>query len=214
MRFFILILDKLDSVLERLEVFILSISIIAMAINTIANVIGRYAFNHGLYFSEEINQYLMVVITFIGLSYVTRKGRHIRMSAIYDVLDDKLQKYLMLLITLSTAIVMFILAYYSVEYLIKLAGRGKVTPSLRLPVYLMLICLPIGFIITGIQFVLAFAQNLRYSHIYVSYSCIDTYEAVDLEMTSASPDSQNDAHRPKTFTGGTEATNKENDKWQ
>ncbi len=210
MRFIIFILDKLDKFLERLEVVVLSSSIIAMAINSIANVIGRYAFNHGFYFSEELNKYLMVIITFIGLSYVTRKGRHIRMSAIYDILDDKLKKYLMLIITLSTAVVLFILAYYSVEYLIKLAARGKVSPSLRIPVYLILICVPVGFFITGIQFVLAFVQNLRYSHIYVSYSCVDTYEAVDLEVTGSELSDNTDDHKSKPSSQAYKATIREN----
>ena len=120
----IALISWLDRQIERAEVLILSTSVAAMALNSIANVAGRYLFNQGLYFSEELNQFLMVAITFIGLSYVTRKGRHIRMSALYDALNARFKRYLMLLICLCTAAVMFMLAYYAYEYLAKLASRG------------------------------------------------------------------------------------------
>ena len=152
-----------------------------MALNSIANVAGRYLFNQGLYFSEELNQFLMVAITFIGLSYVTRKGRHIRMSALYDALNARFKRYLMLLICLCTAAVMFMLAYYAYEYLAKLASRGKVTPSLRVPMYLTLIFLPVGFAITGLQYLMTFIRNLSSEQIHLAWRCVDSYDSHEPE---------------------------------
>ena len=75
------VLRIVDNIILKAEVYVLSCGIIIMALNSIANVFGRYVFSHSLYFSEELNVFLMIIITFIGLGYVTRKGRHIRMSA-------------------------------------------------------------------------------------------------------------------------------------
>ncbi len=86
-------LTRLDIWIGRIEACILSIAIIAMATNSIANVFGRYVFNQSLYFSDELNQFLIVIITFMGLGYITRKGKHIRMSAFYDMLAPAGRKY-------------------------------------------------------------------------------------------------------------------------
>lgn len=179
---FLTFIGKFDLIIERIEVAILSTSVLVMALNSAANVLGRYAFNNSLYFSEELNQFLMISITFVGLSYVTRKGRHIRMSAIYDMLEERTKKYLMLLICLSTALTLFMLAYYAYEFVVKIANRGSVTPALRVPVYLTLLSIPVGFVLTGIQFLFTFIQNLRSEHIYISYSCVDTYEGDEVDV--------------------------------
>ncbi|MDI3324559.1 TRAP transporter small permease [Pontibacterium granulatum] len=169
-------LNQLDHWLGRIEAFSLSAGILLMALNTIVNVFGRYLFSQSLYFSEELNQMLMVWITFMGLGYVTRKGRHIRMSAIYDLLSDRNKKLLMLLITLSTALTLFLLSYYASLYVAKMARRGMLTAALQIPMYWTLLVVPLGFLIGGLQYSLAFVRNLRSPDIYLSYHALDVYD--------------------------------------
>jgi TRAP-type C4-dicarboxylate transport system permease small subunit len=172
-------LNAVDRAIETFEHYVLAYGIIIMAINTIANVFGRNLFNQSLYFSEEINQFLIVLVTFVGIGYASRKGRHIRMSAVYDQLNDIQKKILMIVMCAITAAVMFILAYYSYHYISGLADRGTVTPALRVPLYLTYIWVPIGFIITGIQYTLTIVRNLQEKEVYISYSEIDAYEESD-----------------------------------
>ncbi|MCB1313831.1 MAG: TRAP transporter small permease, partial [Sedimentitalea sp.] len=75
----------------------LAAGVLLMAANTVANVIGRVFFE-SLYFSEELNRILIILITFAGISYAARHGRHIRMSAIYDTLPPKPRKALTIVI--------------------------------------------------------------------------------------------------------------------
>ncbi|KZL10941.1 TRAP transporter small permease [Pseudovibrio sp. Ad26] len=172
------LLGKVDGVICKIEVFILSWGIIAMAVNTIANVFGRYVFHQSIYFSEELNEFLIVIITFMGLGYATRKGIHIRMSAIYDALPQKLRKILMILITITTATMMATLTWYAVEYVAKVASRGRVTPALQVPLYLTYIWVVIGLGLATLQYLLTALRNLDLSEeeIYVSYLEVDSYE--------------------------------------
>jgi len=149
-----------------------------MAINTIANVFGRYLFSQSIYFTEELNEFLIVIITFMGLGYVTRKGRHIRMSAFYDMLPARSKKLLMILIAAVTAVAMFILTWYAFEYVAKIARRGRVTPSLQIPLYLTYVWVVAGFAVTGIQYLLTVVKNLNLadSDVYISYTTVDQYE--------------------------------------
>ena len=61
------VLMRLDDAVAWAEAAIMGLAMVAMAINTIANVFGRYVFAHSIYFSEELNEILMVTVTFVGL---------------------------------------------------------------------------------------------------------------------------------------------------
>lgn len=172
------LLGKIDGVIGRAEVWILGWGIILMAGNTIANVFGRYVFNQSIYFSEELNEFLIVIVTFMGLGYATRKGIHIRMSAVYDALPVKMRKGLMVVIAATTAVMMGLLAWYALEYVQKVASRGRITPALQLPLYLTYVWVVLGLALTALQYLLTALRNLNFAEaeIYVSYLEVDSYE--------------------------------------
>lgn len=173
-------LNFVDGMIATFEVWVLAYGVLLMALNSIANVFGRFVLSQSIYFSEELNQFLIVLITFVGLGYAARKGRHIRMSAIYDQLSDRNKKILMIIIAAITAAVMFVLAYYSYKYVVRLHRLGKVTPALQVPIYLTYLWVPIGFVITGIQYLLTIVANLRHADVYISFEQVDLYEETEL----------------------------------
>ena len=175
-------LGKIDAVIGRIEVWILGWGIILMAVNTIANVFGRYVFNQSIYFSEELNEFLIVIVTFMGLGYATRKGIHIRMSAIYDALPPSARKPLMVLIATVTAAAMFALCYFSIGYIIKVANSGRVLPALQLPVYWIFLWVPVGFFMTGLQYALTAIKNVFARDIYLSTQVLEGYDDGELEV--------------------------------
>jgi C4-dicarboxylate transporter DctQ subunit len=177
MRFF----AAVDHAIARFEAFVLAFGVILMAVNSIANVIGRFVFAQSIYFTEELNQFLIVLVTFVGISYAARKGRHIRMSAFYDQLSERGRKVMMILVAAVTAAVLFVLAYYSFEYVMRVAKLGKVTPSLQVPLYLTYIWVPLGLVMTGIQYLLTVVKNLQADEVYISYQQVDAYEEAGLD---------------------------------
>ncbi|MCA1940650.1 MAG: TRAP transporter small permease [Caenispirillum bisanense] len=179
----------LDRGLMKVETFILAYGILAMFVNTIGNVIGRYVFGQSLYFAAELNQFLIILVTFVGLGYATRRGRHIRMSAFYDQLSDRGRKILMIIIAAVTGATMFWLAWVSLQYIQSVAGSGKVTPALRVPLYLTYLWVPFGFFLTGIQYALTVLRNLRDSDdVWLSWETIDTYEEIDETVAGSGAD--------------------------
>ena len=108
-------LEKIDSVLTWIEEKILVYGILFMAVILIANVISRNFFYSSINASEEISQFLVVMVTFLGTSYAARKGLHIRMSILNDFLRGKPQKVLALFVSLITAFIMLYLACLAVR---------------------------------------------------------------------------------------------------
>ncbi|MBX2837797.1 MAG: TRAP transporter small permease [Gammaproteobacteria bacterium] len=175
------ILDTVDSLIARLEEVIMAIGVILMAINTIANVISRFFFNHSIVFAEELNSIFILLVTFAGIGYAARHGRHIRMSAIYDALPEKTRKVLMTLMTLVTALFMLMLAWYSIQYILNLHSKGRIYPALGIPVYISYLWVPVGFLVTGIQYFLTFIKNIRNKPIYLSTDLLEQ-EAKEIEV--------------------------------
>jgi TRAP-type C4-dicarboxylate transport system permease small subunit len=176
------VLGVIDSTISRVESVLLAAGVLLMAFNTVANVVGRFVFQYSLFFSEELNRILIILITFAGISYAARQGRHIRMSAIYDALPPPARKGFMVLIAAVTALTMFALCYFSVGYITKVAISGRVLPSLQLPVYWIFLWVPVGFFMTGLQYTLTAIKNLTAKDIYLSTRVLEGYDEDELEI--------------------------------
>ncbi|SDY64768.1 TRAP-type C4-dicarboxylate transport system, small permease component [Citreimonas salinaria] len=169
-------LGVIDVGIARIEAFLLAVGVLLMAANTMANVIGRYVFGQSLFFSEEVNQALIILITFAGISYAARHGRHIRMSAIFDAVPPAVRKPLMILIALVTAAAMFLLTWYSLDYVMTQASRGRLLPALQIPVWWIIVWAPLGFFLTGLQYTLTAIKNLIHKNIWLSTSTLEGYD--------------------------------------
>ena len=176
------VLGTVDGIVSRIESVMLAAGVLLMAVNTVANVIGRFVLQHSLFFSEELNRILIILITFAGISYAARQGRHIRMSAIYDALPVPARRNLMIVIAAVTALAMFALCYFSVGYIAKVASSGRVLPALQLPVYWIFLWVPVGFFMTGLQYALTAVKNMNAGDIYLSTQVLEGYDDDELEV--------------------------------
>ena len=176
------VLGWVDTLIGRVEAVILAVGVLLMALNTVGNVIGRFVFQYSFFFSEEVNSILIIMITFAGIGYAARHGRHIRMSAIYDALPIRTRKVMMILITVITALTMFALCYFSIGYIMKVAVSGRVLPALQIPVYLIFLWVPVGFAVTGIQYALTTVKNILEKDVYLSTHILEGYDDSEIEV--------------------------------
>lgn len=170
------ILGVIDTGIARLEAVLLAVGVLAMALNTMANVVGRFVLGNSIFFSEELNSAIIVLITFAGISYAARHGRHIRMSAFFDAMPFRSRKALMVVIGVVTGALMLLLAWYSLTYVITQAGRGRLLPAMGIPLWWILVWVPLGFLLTGVQYLLTAIKNLTAPDIWLSTSVIEGYD--------------------------------------
>lgn len=175
-------LGVIDVAISKVEAVILALGVILMAVNTCTNVIFRFVLGEGLFFSGEINRILIIMITFAGIGYAARHGRHIRMSAIYDLLPTMPRRILMIVIALFTSAIMFFLCYYSVDYIMNLYERGRILPALGFEIWMIYVWVPIGFAVTGIQYLLTAIKNVTSSDVYLSTGVVDGYADTEKEI--------------------------------
>lgn len=170
-------MKRAAGLLQRFEEAVLSGGVLGIAALTIANVIGRALFSHSLAFAEEISQFLIVLVTFVGLGYAAGKARHIRMTAIYDQLPDAWRKRIIVVINATTCAMLVYLTYLSISYAVgTVRALGSVSPTLRVPLWTVYLSAPLGFGLAAVQYALALAKNLTSEGVWLSATKEDVYD--------------------------------------
>lgn len=172
-------LRQVFRVISKLEELVLAWGILVMAALTVLNVASRSLFGVSLAYAEELSQFLIILVTFVGLSYGASHGRHIRMTALYDQLPRRWRKGLMVVITGTTSLLMFLLAWYGVRYVLTVEELGTVSPALQMPFWLVYLAAPVGLVLAGIQYALTVVRNLLEPDVYLSFEKKDEYEPVE-----------------------------------
>ena len=155
-------MDKFfNKTLSRFEEFVLSCSVIAMALLLIVGVIFRVVFNNSLTFTEEVASALLVLVSFFGLGYCARKGRHITMSIVFDMVGNKFKRIFMIVISLVSAAATAYIGYLAIKYALSVKELKRVTPALQVPMYLIYTVVPIGLLLSAIEYTRTFLMNIK-----------------------------------------------------
>lgn len=171
------LLSAAFAVITRVEELSLIGGILGIASLTILNVLLRAVTGESLLFVGEINRFLIVFVTFLGIGYGASQGRHIRMTALYDMLGPRPRKAAMIVICAGTSALLFTLTWLSLRYIFgTVRVLGPVSPVLRVPLYLIYLSAPIGFFLGALQYLLALLRNLFEPGIYVSFERHDGYD--------------------------------------
>ena len=191
----------LDRIVFHIEEKVTAFSVIFMALILITNVVFRWL-DSSLASTEELSQFLMFFITFLGTSYAARTGMHIRMSMLSDVLKGKAKKALALVVSLLSALILLYLAWLSYRYVVKIAGFNRVSPILQVPVQYVWMIMPVGLLLTSIQYFLAFVRNIISPGAWISFSV----------RNEAEPTAMSDFHEKVAAEGDAEEEKEEEKK--
>lgn len=164
-------LVKFNGYVKKFEELILSYSILLMTLILVANVIGRLVFSHSLKFAEEAGSMLTIIVTFIGVSYCARVGRHIIMTVFFDIMPPKGKKLFLFISASFTTACLLYLTYLSTNYIMGVYATGRVTPALGLPMWIPYLFVPLGFLMGAFQYLIILLMNIRDKTSY--HTCID-----------------------------------------
>lgn len=159
---------------RRLEATVLAGSVLAITALTVGNVGCRWLLGFSLAWTEEVSQFLIVAVTFVGLSYVAGQGRHIRMSALADALPVSGRRRLRAFVAGSTAVLLGGLALVAVDYVHTLHSLGTVSPVLRVPLWVITAVAPVGLLLGAVQYAATAVRNLTSNEVWLSASVRDS----------------------------------------
>lgn len=169
---------------RRIEEVGLATAMLAMAAITIANVLARNLSGESLAAAEELNQFLIVFVCFVGLSYGAGQGRHIRMTALTDAMPRQARRRLMVFVCASTALLLALLGFYALRYALSV---DRSSPVLGVPLGWIYALAPLGLWMGSLQYGLAALRNLQGTDVWASFDRLDGH--VDLDDTGTAVDS-------------------------
>lgn len=114
----------------------------SMATLVFLNVVTRYVFNHSIIWVEELTQYEMIWVAFLGGGLALREGRHVAVDTLQDLLPDALRRPLRTLLAVAMAAFLAVLVVLGAQ--IAAFTWDQETPMLEWPAGLPYLAVPIG----------------------------------------------------------------------
>jgi len=144
-------LEKLNWYIDKIEDVLLTYLMIIMTSVIFLQVIMRYVFNNSFTWCEEFSVICFMWITWIGASNGVKKGTHIRILILIDLLNEKTKKIFMLIVDIVWFLFTLLLVKYGWQMVLMAYEFNRRTPALDVPMafnYLSVllggICMAIG----------------------------------------------------------------------
>ena len=167
-------LTTVDQSLRYLEIFLIAGSTITMVVVLAGNFISRNLLGASWLFAEEVGSFMLIIQCFAGMSYCTRMRRHIRMSAVFDLLPNKIKRAVMIAICVLTAAALAYLGYLGLCWVLRTYTNGKVSSVLRFPMWIVYCIIPLGCFLSVVQYVVTFLKNITdHKNIWVGTNATD-----------------------------------------
>jgi TRAP-type C4-dicarboxylate transport system permease small subunit len=144
---------KLNGWFEKLEKVISVVIILSIVLVVFAGTVSRYIFNVPLYGVDRLGTYLMIWLGFIGFQIATSKIRHIEVEFVKSKVSEPVKCMMNMFINLVAAIVIFIFAILSYKYTTLSMEFNDKDPVLGIPMWWVIMIIPISFIISSVRFI-------------------------------------------------------------
>lgn len=135
------ILERLTRGIERVLAYAF---IVAVALNFI-NVVGRYGFGSTILSADELQVFIMVFMTFLGLAVVAWRNQHLRMDVVVNALPLPVRR-LVKIVELTVIVVLagFVL-WNSTHYAKQMFDIGRVSDMAQVPMWIPHGVVAVGF---------------------------------------------------------------------
>lgn len=138
----------------RLNQWLVIALMATMAALVFANVVSRYLFNYSMIWVEELTQYQMIWIAYLGAGLALREGRHVAVDLFEESLSPRLRGILRAAIGLAILVFLVVLAVLGVQ--IAVFAWDQETPVLNIPAGVPYLGIPIGAALCAIHLLLVF----------------------------------------------------------
>lgn len=134
-------------VFNNVEEYIMAISLTIMVMINFGNVLSRYFLHTSWAFTEELLVILFVWNTMLASAVAFKYGAHLGLSALTDLLPEKMQKYVIVFSAVLTIGLMVILARYGADMVANSIKYHNKTPAMDLPEWVASISISVGAVI-------------------------------------------------------------------
>jgi len=125
-----------------------------MATLVFVNVVARYVFNFSIIWTEEVSQYLMIWIAYLGAGLALREGRHVAVEMLQDRLPTALGRRLRIAVGGLVLIFLGVVTVLGFQFAVFVWNQE--TPVLNISLGIPSLAIPIGALLFAAHLVLMF----------------------------------------------------------
>ena len=127
--------------------------LVGIMIMLMAQVVVRFAFGHGLTFSEELCRFSFLYLVYFAASLAASKNLHIRVTAQLKLLPKLGQMLLLLTTDIIWLIFCIIVVNVGTDFIISMSDRPMVSGALMLDMRYVYAAVPIAFTLQAVRLV-------------------------------------------------------------
>ena len=154
-------MKKLDFVLDKIEEILCTVLACVMAVSILIQVINRNTVQLPLVWCEELARYCMVWLIFVGISAGVKKGAHIGVDALVNILPKNIRKIVNVVTNVLVTGLYGYLTLLSADITLGIRETGQVSPAMQIPMYLIYGGLIVGMLMSTIRSVQVIMNALK-----------------------------------------------------
>jgi TRAP-type C4-dicarboxylate transport system permease small subunit len=152
--------QKIAEILAGIEKLAVAVCLGGMVALVLIQIILRNFYNSGIVGSDSLVKHLVLWVGFLGAGLATREKSHIRIDIASKVLPPKAKAVAQIFvdvfsITVCLGLVYAAYSFVSIEY-----EAEEVMPFLQVPVWIMELIIPAGFLIIALRFIMQLFENI------------------------------------------------------
>ena len=140
-------------ILDNFELYICYVSLVVSLAVLFIQVILRYVFGNATSWSEEVGRYCLIWLIFIGTSFAVKNEAHIRIDAAIMIWPKKIRPVILEIGDGIWFLFNLLMIYVSASYTREIFSMGSIAPGLKIPLGLVYIAIPLGFLLMCIRMV-------------------------------------------------------------
>ena len=147
------ILAKSLDLAENFFAFVGGILLLVSVLSVIFQVISRYFFDESFVFVNELNEYILLYVPFLGAAWLLRQDGHITIDLLEQLLPSGPLKALDLLITGLGVCISAILVWYGTIVTLEAYKQNiESTTVVQFPQVYVLVIIPLGSLLLLLEF--------------------------------------------------------------
>ena len=147
--------------IARAEEILLAVSLSAMVLLVLIQIILRNFFSVGIMGGAEMVRHLVLWVAFLGAGLAARDGKHIRIEIARQILPARLRRIFEVLTCMFSVCVCSILVYASIIFVgVDYRGGGTIA-FFNTPVWILQMIIPIGYTAVTLRFLMQCIENVH-----------------------------------------------------
>lgn len=137
------------SVLQKGEMILGTLCLATMLIMMLLNIFFRYILSKPIFYSDELNNYLFIWMSFLSAAYVMGNDGHVRVTAFVSLLSAKAQIWIKLIMD----IIMVVVFFQYIAPSMRMLSRLRLSNMMRIPLRYVYVIMPIVFFLMCIHII-------------------------------------------------------------